>query len=132
MISNRTGSIDRKVIPCRFKASADYWLSLAAAPTFAVMALLTGVLGGGQPDILCSAADRTLPLSGMVPMWLLMSVFHSQPWLKLISSRRKRCPPGVIRPRSNVPVMLSSRAGSTSAAVCNGAGACSPTLLDSA
>jgi hypothetical protein len=32
-----------------------------------------------------------LPLSGMIPMYLLMSAFHSQPWLKLISSRRKRC-----------------------------------------
>lgn len=31
------------------------WLCLAAAPTFAVMALLTGAFGGGQPDILCGA-----------------------------------------------------------------------------
>ena len=59
------------------------WLSLAAAPTFALMALLTGVLGG---DMLCSAAAPS-PLSGMVPMYLLMSAFHTAPWLKLISSR---------------------------------------------
>ena len=59
------------------------WLSLAAAPTFAMMALLTGVLGG---DMLCSAAP---PLSGMVPMYLLMSAFHSAPWLKLIAGRRR-------------------------------------------
>jgi hypothetical protein len=65
-----------------------YWLRLAAAPTFAVMALLTGVLGGGRPDMLCSAAHDASPLTGMVPMYLLMSVFHSAPWLKLISSRR--------------------------------------------
>jgi len=32
------------------------WLCLVAAPTFAIMTLLTGVLGGGQPDMLCSAA----------------------------------------------------------------------------
>jgi hypothetical protein len=63
------------------------WLSLAAAPTFAIMALLTGVLGGGAPDMVCSAM-RGSPLSGMVPMYLLMSAFHSAPWLKLISSRR--------------------------------------------
>src|SRR5215468_9527609 len=63
-------------------------LCLAAAPTFAIMALLTGVLGGGQPDILCSAAEHTSPLSGMTPMYLLMSAFHSPPWLKLISNRR--------------------------------------------
>jgi hypothetical protein len=64
------------------------WLCLAAAPTFAVMALLTGVLGGGRPDMLCSAAQEASPLSGMVPMYLLMSAFHSAPWLKLISCRR--------------------------------------------
>jgi hypothetical protein len=64
------------------------WLCLAAAPTFALMALITGVLGGGQPDILCVAAAHTSPLSGMIPMYLLMSAFHSTPWLKLISGRR--------------------------------------------
>jgi hypothetical protein len=32
------------------------WLLLAAAPTFAIMALLTGVLGSGRADMLCSAA----------------------------------------------------------------------------
>jgi hypothetical protein len=51
------------------------------------MALLTGVLGGG-PDMLCSAAQDASPLSGMIPMYLLMSVFHSAPWLNLMSSRR--------------------------------------------
>jgi hypothetical protein len=63
------------------------WPSLAAAPTFAIMALLTG-LGGGPADMLCSAAHEASPLSGMLPMYLLMSAFHSAPWLKLISSRR--------------------------------------------
>jgi ABC-type Na+ efflux pump permease subunit len=66
---------------------AANWLSLAAAPTFAVMALLTGVLGGAPLDVLCSSAQDASPLSGMVPMYLLMSVFHSAPWLKLISGR---------------------------------------------
>jgi hypothetical protein len=55
------------------------------------MALLTATLGGAQPDILCAAAEHTSPLSGMIPMYLLMSAFHSPPWLMLISSRRKRC-----------------------------------------
>jgi hypothetical protein len=64
------------------------WLCLAAAPTFALMALLTGVLGGNPPDLLCSAAQDASPLSGMIPMYVLMSAFHSGPWLKLISSRR--------------------------------------------
>jgi hypothetical protein len=67
---------------------AAHWLCLAAAPTFAIMALLTGVLGGGPPDMFCSAAQDASPLSGMVPMYLLMSAFHSAPWLKLISRAR--------------------------------------------
>jgi hypothetical protein len=61
-------------------------LCLAAAPTFAIMALLTGVLDSGPSEMLCSAAS---PLSGMTSMYLLMSVFHSTPWLKLIARRRK-------------------------------------------
>jgi len=64
------------------------WLRLAAAPTFAIMALLTAAHSGGQPDILCSAAAHTSPLSGMTQMYLLMSAFHLAPWLKLVSSRR--------------------------------------------
>jgi hypothetical protein len=64
------------------------WLSLGAAPTFAIMALLTVVLGGGPPNMLCSATPDTSLLSGMVPMYLLMSAFHSAPWLRLISARR--------------------------------------------
>jgi hypothetical protein len=63
------------------------WLSLAAAPTFAVMALLTAVLGGGPLDTLCSGA---LPIGGMVPMYLLMSAFHAAPWLKRIPRRTGR------------------------------------------
>src|SRR5712671_2725969 len=68
---------------------AAEWISLAAAPTFAIMAVLTGTLGGGPPDTFCSAAHRASPLSGMVLMYLLMSAFHSASWLKLISSRRR-------------------------------------------
>ena len=62
------------------------WLGLAAAPTFAVMALLTCV-PGGDADMMCSAAHGAWPLSGMVPMYVLMSVFHSAPWLKWILRR---------------------------------------------
>jgi hypothetical protein len=61
------------------------WLCLAATPTFAILALLTGLLGGGPMDRLCSGSGA--PLSGMVPMYLLMSAFHSPPWLKLIFPR---------------------------------------------
>jgi hypothetical protein len=61
-------------------------LSLAAAPTFAVMALVAAVLGGGPLDMLCSATPDASPLTGMVPMYVLMSAFHAAPWLKLISN----------------------------------------------
>jgi hypothetical protein len=63
---------------------AAAWLSLAAAPTFAIMALVTGVLGESAPAILCS--HDASPLGGMASMYLLMSAFHAAPWLKLISS----------------------------------------------
>jgi hypothetical protein len=71
------------------KASADGLLALAAAPTFAIMALLTGLQDGGMPGMLCSAARDASPLTGMVPMYLLMSAFHSAPWLRLISNWRR-------------------------------------------
>ena len=63
------------------------WLSLAAAPTFALMALLTSVAGGGAPDMLCGAMHGASLLSGMVPMYLMMSVFHLAPWLRLVYRR---------------------------------------------
>jgi hypothetical protein len=59
-------------------------LYLAAAPTFAVMALLTALFGDGSA--LCSTAGASA-LSGMVPMYLLMSIFHLPPWLKLLAGR---------------------------------------------
>ena len=44
------------------------WLRLAATPTFAIMALLTG-LGGSPADMFCSFGHGA-PLSGMVTMYL--------------------------------------------------------------
>ena len=61
------------------------WLCLAATPTFALMALLTAIHRDGMAGILCSAAHDVSPLSGMVAMYLLMSVFHLSPWLTLFS-----------------------------------------------
>ncbi len=74
------------------------WLCLAAAPTFAAMALATGVLDGAQPDMLCLGTPGASMLSGMVPMYLLMSAFHLPPWLRLIDRR------------AQAPAPLSSRA----------------------
>jgi len=60
------------------------WLGLAASPTFAMMAVLTSL--GSGPMVLCSATAG-FPLGGMVPMYLLMSVFHAAPWLKVIAGQ---------------------------------------------
>ncbi|MBR0713696.1 hypothetical protein JQ632_07020 [Bradyrhizobium liaoningense] len=71
----------------RAAIDAAHWLRLAAAPTFAIMALLTAAFGGSA-DALCSATGASL-LGGMVPMYLLMTAFHAAPWLKLIGSHAR-------------------------------------------
>ena len=62
------------------------WLHLAAAPTFAIMALSTFVFDGSAPMALCSGG-RGFDLGGMAPMYWLMAAFHLGPWLKLLSRR---------------------------------------------
>jgi len=64
------------------------WLSLAAAPTFASMAALSGILEGDAHRMSCSAAMPMSALTGMIPMYALMCAFHFTPWLKLVSSWR--------------------------------------------
>jgi hypothetical protein len=84
------GAIPHESRDANALAAAD-WLSMAAAPTFAIMTLLSGVLGAGPSAMLCLSARDASPLAGMlggmVPMYLLMTAFHSAPWLKLISGR---------------------------------------------
>jgi hypothetical protein len=82
--------------------SAADWICLAAAPTFAVMALLTGVFGGGPQHMLCSAAS---PMSGMVWMYALMGAFHTAPWLRVISRRRS----GASLPRGIASALRASQ-----------------------
>lgn len=60
-------------------------LALAAAPTFALIALWTG-LSGAPPDMMCMRAAS--PLNGMTAMYVLMSAFHAGPWLRLMAGRR--------------------------------------------
>ena len=67
---------------------AAEWLSLAAAPTFGLMALLTAIADNGAHQMWCAAAVHGSPLCGMVPMYLLMSAFHVTPWLKRIPGWR--------------------------------------------
>jgi hypothetical protein len=78
---------ERKSAMATFNA-AD-WLALAAAPTFAIMALLTGTLDGGPSEVLCSGSGGAFPWAGMVPMYLLMGIFHLTPWLKLLSGSQR-------------------------------------------
>jgi hypothetical protein len=68
------------------RVAAD-WLGLAAAPTFATMTLMTAAFGRGM-EPLCSAHGSLM--SGMAPMYLMMSAFHVSPWLRLISTDRSR------------------------------------------
>jgi hypothetical protein len=79
----------------RAPRAAD-WISLAAAPTFAIMALIAGAGGGGPMVGMCSPLGDGWVLSGMAPMYLLMSAFHSPPWLRLVSRRRRADQAGVI------------------------------------
>ncbi|MGZ5921487.1 MAG: hypothetical protein ACXWLT_06950 [Rhizomicrobium sp.] len=60
--------------------TASDWLSFAAAPVFAIMALATS--GGDMPGMAMSS-----PLNGMAAMYVLMSVFHAAPWLALLRNR---------------------------------------------
>ena len=78
-------------------------LSLAAAPTFALMAVVTGILESGTHQMWCSAAMHMSPLTGMVPMYGLMSAFHVTPWVRLVCSWR-----GGVRPGKQSPAFLQS------------------------
>jgi hypothetical protein len=62
-------------------------LSLAAAPVFALMALLTAFAGNGPVDALCATVFGTSAFGGMTPMYVLMSAVHLAPWLRLVSRR---------------------------------------------
>ncbi|WP_034815889.1 hypothetical protein [Ensifer sp. BR816] len=90
----RSDSSKRRPPACRGSGGGEAvalgaadWLSFAAAPTFAVMAVLAGVLGG-PPDMLCASAGDASAITGMAPMYALMSAFHAAPWLRLVAGRR--------------------------------------------
>jgi hypothetical protein len=62
------------------------WLSLAAAPTFAAMALVSAS-SPGDP-MTCIMAPQASPLTGMAAMYVLMCAFHLAPWIRLLAGRR--------------------------------------------
>ncbi len=67
----------------RAKPGMADWLSLAAAPTFAIMALATCVPGASAPDPMCLASREGAIMNPMLLMYVLMSVFHLAPWFRL-------------------------------------------------
>lgn len=68
--------------------AAAGWLGFAAAPAFASMAWISAI--GSPGASMCSAASALLPIDDMALMYLLMSLFHLPPWLKLFSARARR------------------------------------------
>ena len=63
-------------------------LGLAAFPTFALMAWISAV---GSPGMtMCSEASAFAPINEMALMYVLMSLFHLSPWIKLFSARSRR------------------------------------------
>ena len=50
------------------------WLPLAATPTFATMAVFTGIFGDG---------------AHVVSMYVLMSAFNAAPWPQVFARRRR-------------------------------------------
>ena len=64
---------------------ASKGLALAASPTFALMGLIAA--NDAPVHALCSSGSSILPFDGMTAMYLLMSLFHLSPWLKLASGR---------------------------------------------
>jgi hypothetical protein len=84
-VAMRGSDVTREDGSAAARGAADV-LYLAAAPTFALMALLTGMLGG-PADASCAMTGAS-QLGGMAPMYLLMSAFHLAPWLNLVAGRR--------------------------------------------
>ena len=63
-------------------------LALAPTPTFALLAVLSAGQESNLQNVICSAAHSS-PLTGMVSMYLLMSVFHAGPWIRLLAARTR-------------------------------------------
>jgi len=88
-----TATIDREPeMTASHRGSADTWkacgaagwLALAASPTFALMAWIAA---NDAPRVaFCFSGQHLLPIDGMTEMYLLMSLFHLSPWLKLASA----------------------------------------------
>ncbi|WP_248746442.1 hypothetical protein [Pseudomonas sp. MWU12-2037] len=87
LLSSRTNEDRSNGAPAGNALSIADWMCLAAAPTFAGMALLTALSPGTQ--MACSSMQGTFALDGMVTMYLIMSALHLPPWLRLLSGRSR-------------------------------------------
>lgn len=70
------------------------YLSLAASPTFAIMALASAFTDRGPAGAFCGSGPGGWPVDEMAVMYLLMSAFHVSPWLRL---RRRTGEPQTIQ-----------------------------------
>jgi hypothetical protein len=61
------------------------WLGLAASPSFALMAWIAA--NDVPRTALCGLGSSMPPMGSMTAMYLLMSLFHLSPWLRLASGR---------------------------------------------
>jgi hypothetical protein len=67
------------------RRDAAGWIGLAGSPTFGLMAWIAAT---DTPRItICASASHMLPIDGMAWMYLLMSLSHMSPWLKLAAAR---------------------------------------------
>lgn len=66
----------------KLKAS---WLTLAAAPVFAIMAIATMLDAHDAPSGLCGSSAG-FDVGGMLPMYVLMTIVHLPPWLDRASA----------------------------------------------
>jgi hypothetical protein len=71
-------------------------LALAASPTFALMALMTGIMSDASTEM-AGMSGHASPMSGMITMYLLMSAFHLTAWLKLARARSSRRRSSLVR-----------------------------------
>jgi len=59
-------------------------LSYAAAPVCLALALATAYFETGMGSA-CGAMASGSPVGGMATMYMVMAIFHSGPWLRLLS-----------------------------------------------
>lgn len=71
--------------PSRLTSKASGWIGLAATPTFALMAWISA--SGSQDIMMCSGASTFAAVNSMAVMYVLMSLFHLSPWMKLFAAR---------------------------------------------